>query len=130
MRANVVNAGVMIFSLTFSACVSTTSDPSCTEFKQAERNASLTVDIARKYKAEGKIDSKKLIEVDQDAAIYAKRIKDLCTFFEADKIKFPEYQAGLSQANNDYERIRTNLNAAAEVKQKEPSDASGVSGDK
>lgn len=107
--------GSIIALMAFVSCASVASDPRCTEYKQAERNASSTIAMAKNLQAEGKIDSMKLMKVDQDAALYSDRIKDLCHLFENGKLTQEQYREGLEEANQDYRGLRIGLLKAAGV---------------
>ena len=79
---------------------------SCNEYDQSKINIEAVISTAEQLKIEGKLSSKEFIEIDQDAGLYSKRIKDLCNFFVHERITYEQYQLGMSKANEDYTKIR------------------------
>ena len=82
---------------------------SCSEYSQAKVNVEVLVRAAKELQVSGKLTSEELIDIDQDAGLYSKRMKDLCNFFINERITFQEYQDGVNSANSDYEKLRTQV---------------------
>ena len=94
-----------LFLLVLSACAGLQNQP-CTEYDQSKKNAEAVVSLANKLKVEGKINDQELIRIDQDAGLYSKRIRDLCSFLQTKKITYPEYEDGIQKASEDYQKLR------------------------
>lgn len=110
----------MFMALSLDACTLTSSifkieifsiffktTPSCSEYTQAETNASFIIDAAKKLEVSGKITHFKLMEIDQDAGLYSSRMKQLCDFFTAGTITHAQYSDGIDKASRDYIKLRT-----------------------
>lgn len=87
-------------------------EQACSEFEQAKRNAEATVSFAKQLMVEGKITTEQLLKVDQDAALYSKRLRDLCVFLQSSKISYAEYDDGVTKANQDYQKLKELVNSA------------------
>lgn len=114
MRGLAINAATAaVLSSLLVSCAGPSSS-ACTEYDQAQRNAEATISFAKQLKIEGKLSSEQLIEVDQEAGLYSKRMRDLCVFLQQSKISYAEYESGISKANEDYRKIRELLKFTSE----------------
>jgi hypothetical protein len=109
-----ISPTIFLVTLSATAIVSCAGpkEQACTEFEQAKRNAEATVSLATQLKVEGKLTTQELLKVDQDAALYSKRLRDLCVFLQSSKISYSEYDNGVAKANQDYQKLRELVNSA------------------
>lgn len=73
----------------------------CSEYQQVTTNMKADLTIYKEMVAKGEITQDELISIDQDAANYSSRMKDLCGFMISGKMKIQEY---LTEADNAHAR--------------------------
>ncbi len=106
MRKLIDASVIAILALSMEACGTLSPKGSeCKEYEQAKAEVGVTFQTASQLKVEGKVTQAELTKIDQDGALYSKRLHDLCNFLQQEKISFVQYEHGVSQAAADYQKI-------------------------
>lgn len=111
MKSSIAVRATTLLIVTLVNCAGP-KERACSEYEQAKQNAEATVSLAKQLTIQGKLTSQELINVDQEAGLYSKRLRDLCVFLEEKRITYQEYDSGVTKANQDYQKLRELVNSA------------------
>ncbi len=84
----------------------------CSEYQQVKNNIKADIAVFNDMHAKAEITESELIRIDQDAANYSSRMKDLCGFVISRKMTINEYLTEIDKAHERYLSARRLVFAA------------------